>query len=309
MITLSEILRNSEELQDPIFVVGCMRSGTGMLARTIGLADSVSYVGETKLIAKYYTRSVPITSAIQHWRNGEALLPILKGKARRIQDQISGKDLLREIITGMIRYTKLTGYDIKPSIPLVDRYGIEITPSDIAVLDKLCEKYKKTKPKEIDRLLRILLKDFQLLSQKGRILEKTPSHALYIPVIQRIFPDAKICHILRDGKGVASSYMLHYGEQNLKKRSIRYICRMHRYIWAIDKQIRKANNPRYYSLRYEDFLASPTTTVEGVFNFLNLPLSGSVQASLRDVRPGPSNWDRLPRETRMYVNALLEAES
>jgi hypothetical protein len=234
MINLSDVLLNTKELRDPIFVVGCMRSGTGALARTIGLADSVCYIGETRLIARYYTRRVPMTSAIRHWRNGEPLLPIMKGKVRKIQDQITGKDLLREIITGMIRYTKLTGYDTKPSVPLVDRYGIKMLPSDINVLDKLCQKYRKTSPKEIDTLLRLMLKDIQLLSEKKRILEKTPLHALYIPVIQRVFPDAKICHILRDGKHVAASYMLHYGQKKLERRSIRYICRMHRSTMAVD---------------------------------------------------------------------------
>jgi hypothetical protein len=307
MINRSKALVNREELKDPIFIIGCMRSGTGALARTIGLAESVCYIGETKVIAKYYAREVPITSALRQWGNGEALIPVLKSKVRKIRDQITGRDLLRQIIADMIRYTKLTHFDTKPSVPLVDRYGMKITAEDMSLLDQLCYKYERMN--NIDTMIRVLFKDIQLLSGKAIVLEKTPMHALYIPVIQRLFPEARICHILRDGKQVAASYMLNYGQKKLSKRSVRYICTVHKCTRAIDERVRKSGNPKYYSLRYEDFIASPRNSVENVFHFLNLSVSESVLTSLRDIKPGPSNWERLPRETQTYVEDLLWAES
>ena len=305
MSELSEVLINTQELKDPIFVVGCLRSGTGALARTIGLAEPVCYVGETKLFTKYYAREVPIISAFRHWRNGDALFPVLKRKARTFRDQISRRELLRRTLADIIRYTKLTHFDTKPSVPLVDRYGIELTSNDMKFVDQLVDKYMRAN--NIDTMIRVLFKDIQLTSQKTRVLEKTPMHALYIPVIQRLFPEARICQILRDGRQVAASYILNYGQKKLNKRSVRYICAVHRCTWAIHERLSKSDNPKYYSLRYEDFVASPISNVEKVFHFLNLPLTESILTSLRDIREGPSNWERLPRKTQIYVEALLAA--
>ena len=299
------ILTNKEELNNPIFVVGCMRSGTGALARTIGLAESVCYIGETKLIAKYYARQVPITSAFWHWRNGEPLLPVLRSKARKLRDQIRGKDLLRRIILDIVRYTKLTHFDTKPSVSLVERYGMQITPSDMRLVDQLCDKYDRTD--NIETIIRVLFKDIQLLSQKPKVLEKTPLHALYIPVLQRLFPEARICHIIRDGRQVAASYMFNYGLEKLSKRSVRYICTLHNCTRKIDDELRRSRNLKYYSLKYEEFIASPMDSIGGVFRFLGLPVSETVLTSLRDIRQGPSNWDRLPSKARIYVEHLLAA--
>lgn len=298
------VLTNKEELKDPIFVVGCMRSGTGALARTIGLAESVCYIGETKLIAKYYARQIPLNTALRHWRNGEPLLPILRSKARKLRDRIRGRDLLRRTILDIVRYTKLTHFDTKPSAALVDRYGMQVTPMEMRLVDQLCEKYDRA---DIETVIPVLFKDIQLLSQKPKVLEKTPLHALYIPVLQRLFPEGKICHIIRDGRQVAASYMLNYGLEKLSKRAVRYICTLHKHTLEIDEQLRQSRDPKYYSVKYEEFIASPMDSIEAVFHFLSLPMSDTVLTSLRDIRQGPSNWDRLPAKARIYVEHLLAA--
>ena len=72
MSELSEVLINTQELKDPIFVVGCLRSGTGALARTIGLAEPVCYVGETKLFTNTTLGRFPL---FRHFDIGEMVMP------------------------------------------------------------------------------------------------------------------------------------------------------------------------------------------------------------------------------------------
>jgi hypothetical protein len=145
-------------------------------------------------------------------------------------------------------------------------------------------------------MLRILFKDFQLLAAKDTVLEKTPAHALHIPTLQRIFPSAKICHIIRDGRHVAASYMLSYGRNKSDHKSIRHICSLHKRLRLIDEQLCRSKNPRYYGVVYEDFISSSLSVLTDLSTFLNLPLSESVLSAVKDVKPTPSNWSELSHD-------------
>ncbi|HDQ41912.1 MAG TPA: sulfotransferase [Desulfonatronum sp.] len=46
---------------------------------------------------------------------------------------------------------------------------------------------------------------FARLSKKDILVDKTPTHAFNIPFIQRVFPDARWIHIIRDGRDVTLS--------------------------------------------------------------------------------------------------------
>jgi hypothetical protein len=308
MSTIADVLANSEELDDPIFVIGCPRSGTTVLARAIGLSESVCYVEETRLIPKYYIRRLPITLAIRHWRNGEALLPVLKGKVRRLQEKLAGRDYLRELIAHLIRYTKVSDFDLRPIAGhLIDRYDVALAPKDVELFRELYGKYLQIGRKDTDKMLRILFKDFQLLSHKDKILEKTPMHVFYTFTLKQIFPGAKICFIARDGRDVAASYMLNHGVKKDDKRSIHYICETYSRIRSIDAKLTKMNSAGYLRVEYEDLVARPAAVVEEVFRFLDLPLSSRVLNALREVEPTPSNWRHLPEHVRKYVDACLGA--
>ena len=309
MITVVDVLENVDELDDPLFVVGCPRSGTTLLARAIGLSDYVCYVEETRLIPKYYTRQIAISRAIQNWRKGDALAPYVKAKVRRVQDKLTGRDYLNDLIVHLIRYTKVDHHDLRPIAGhLVNRYDVKLAPQDVELARKLYVKYRKMGRQDIDRMLRILFRDFQLLSGKSKILEKTPTHAFYTNTLKRIFPGAKICFIARDGRDVAASYMLNHHERKSDKRTIRYICKTYRRIRSIDETLSNMNSPGYHRVEYEDLISRPAAVIEEVFDFFDLPFSGRVLDALGEVERTPSNWQQLPERTRRYVEACLTTE-
>ena len=307
MTTSADVLSNTEELDNPLFVVGCARSGTGVLAKAIGLSEQVCYVEETLLIPRYYNRRVPITLAIQYWKRGETLLPILKGKIRRLQETLTGSDYLLELIPALLCYVKLKDYDLK--LPagkrLIDRYNVKLTSDDMKFARELHDKYTHLARENIDRMLRVLFKDFQLLSGKRKILEKTPIHALYVGTLKRIFPKTRICFIVRNGRDVAASYMLNFGEKKVHNRTIRHICRTHRRIQQIHEQLAATNDPAFHFIQYEDMIKQPLTVIEGVFNFLDLGVSDRVRRALVEVKPTRSNWQQLPKRKQIYVETCL----
>src|SRR5207237_1610627 len=54
---------------------------------------------------------------------------------------------------------------------------------------------------------RILGRTLQAKSGASLIVEKTPDHALHLPLIHRLFPDAVVLHVLRDGRDVTASLL------------------------------------------------------------------------------------------------------
>ena len=50
----------------------------------------------------------------------------------------------------------------------------------------------------------------------GKMLEKTPANALRLPFVKKVFPDAVLIHIIRDGRDAALSYRRKYRGDNRK---------------------------------------------------------------------------------------------
>jgi hypothetical protein len=302
----ADVLANSEELNDPMFVVGCPRSGTSVLARTIGLSEVVTYFGETKFIPKFYVRRVPFRLALLHWRGGEALFPVLKGKGKRLQELAFGTDSLKELISGMMKHSKITDYDLDSrNGSLIDRYRVVLAPEDLKLSHELFHKYTRLATTDIDKMIRIMFKDFQLLGHGKKLLEKTPTHALYISTLRRLFPKAKICYIVRDGRDVAASLMLNFRKTRVDDRRIRDICRMQRRIQLIDQQLTRKGDPGYYRIEYEDLVTKPAAVIQSVFNFLDVPFTERVRDALGQIKPTPSKWRQLPSDRQKYVEACL----
>jgi len=59
----------------------------------------------------------------------------------------------------------------------------------------------------------LILKQFNKISDGSPfLLEKTVSNSLRIPYVLKVFPDAKILHLVRDGRDVVESVMRQWGE-------------------------------------------------------------------------------------------------
>jgi hypothetical protein len=186
---------------------------------------------------------------------------------------------------------------------------VTLAPKDVELARQLYRKYVDMGRRNTDTMIRILFKDFQLLSGKHKILEKTPTHAFYTNTLRRIFPGAKICFIARDGRDVAASYMLNHHDRKIDKRTVRYICKTYRRIRSIDETLSNMNSPGYYRVQYEDLVSRPAGVIKEVFDFFDLPFSGRVLDAMGEVEQTPSNWQQLPERTRRYVESCLAAGS
>lgn len=96
------------------------------------------------------------------------------------------------------------------------------------------------------------------------IIEKTPSHALHIEKILNLFPEAKIIYLIRDPRAVVSSML----NSNFFKfaESVKDACDQYREY--MDIYTKNYNNPRIYSLKYEDLLDHTKTELKKILNFI-----------------------------------------
>lgn len=122
--------------------------------------------------------------------------------------------------------------------------------------------------------------------------EKTPEHAVLIPLLDKYFPRAKFIHIIRDGRDVAVSGWFH----NLRHSGDAFRARfpdMPSYIrYLVDEHwkpyISKARDfaaaapDRYFEIRYEDLHDKPGPTVAAMLRFLGVDDSESAVAACMD---------------------------
>jgi hypothetical protein len=103
--------------------------------------------------------------------------------------------------------------------------------------------------------------------------DKTPAYALHVPLLARIFPDARFIHIIRDGRDVALSYLDLPGyPRTLWQAAIR---------WKERVRAARLAGPglgkeRYSEVRYESLVADPEGVLRDLCQFLGLEFSSRV---------------------------------
>lgn len=93
-----------------------------------------------------------------------------------------------------------------------------------------------------------------------RILEKTPRHVRSIHRILRIFPNAQIIAMVRDGRDVACSMI---------RRDIKLKKGIRRWVRDCTRIARWKKDSRVHVVKYEDLVANEADIVAGIFKFLD----------------------------------------
>jgi omega-hydroxy-beta-dihydromenaquinone-9 sulfotransferase len=137
----------------------------------------------------------------------------------------------------------------------------------------------------------------QNLWKRPRFINKNLQHCVRVRILDRIFPDAKFIHIIRDGRAVAYSIMNKKGEANptMFLLSLKKILR-DRYrperselfnygrAWAeLVKKAREASAfgpDRYYELRYEDLITRPHDEIKRIADFCEIDWYGELEKNI-----------------------------
>lgn len=121
--------------------------------------------------------------------------------------------------------------------------------------------------------------------------DKTPLYIQYIPVLNKIFPEAQFIHLIRDGRDAAISARNKWPE-NSSYMDLVYLLRN----WVLNTNAgRKAGswlgNERYYEIFYETLVSEPQETLKDLCKFLHeefhsAMLDHTILAS--NIGPGPA---------------------
>lgn len=112
-----------------------------------------------------------------------------------------------------------------------------------------------------------------------RLVERTPEHVHHLDLIGRVYPDAAVVHVVRDGRDVARSVRAHAAGP----RTITGAGREWR---SAVEAARRADPPaRFVELRYEDLVLAPEPTLTGLYEQLELPCTpDTVRAAVAESR-------------------------
>jgi hypothetical protein len=121
----------------------------------------------------------------------------------------------------------------------------------------------------------------------SRFAERTPEHSQHLDLIGDVYPDARIAHIIRDGRDVARSLVSQgWGPQSLRDAASEW-----------DLSVRKAREAgrhleHYYEVRYEELLADPATQVPRLYRALDLEADDTLVRRILVEADVPYNVDR-----------------
>jgi sulfotransferase family protein len=124
---------------------------------------------------------------------------------------------------------------------------------------------------DIGDFLRIVMEAMCRKQGVRRWAEKTPDHALNIPLIKRFFPDSLIVHIIRDGRDAALSLANfrwiapYFWQRGSKRLSFGVYWK-----WIVRKARAsgRALGRNYYELHYEDLVEKPQETLTPLGEFI-----------------------------------------
>ena len=112
-----------------------------------------------------------------------------------------------------------------------------------------------------------------LARQRGKTLygDKTPGYVTHLPLLARLFPEARFVHIVRDGRDVALAYVERpeWGPSTIGAAAWNWRSRVARARAAG----RKLGPERYLEVRYEHLVTRPEQTLREVCAFVGVDYS------------------------------------
>ena len=130
--------------------------------------------------------------------------------------------------------------------------------------------------------------------------DKTPQHALAMPLLLELFPRARFVHIVRDPRDVARSQVrLDFGPRNLYAAG-RYWRRL---VTTARADGRRLGSSHYLEVRYELLAADPEAVVRDVLRFLDEHAPDHLRLPTVDMARASSWRTEMPERDRRVVEA------
>ncbi|HYZ94516.1 MAG TPA: sulfotransferase [Nitrososphaeraceae archaeon] len=273
--------KDNKKVTKPIFIVGAPRSGTTLLYQILCNHRDLSFFTHNMLRAGVYRRG--------------RILGYRKELLARIQNLVHRDEPSR-----------------------LPQEAPECWSDYLGVYDYLTESdYTEEMVYHYSRVIA----QVQDIFRRPRFVNKNPQHCTRVRILNRIFPDAKFIHIIRDGAAVASSILYlcsNFPSTNSYFSGIRekifpllgdkgyleILPEIQCYKLARDMLVSKAReaktfgSDRYYEISYEDLVSEPRQKINEILDFCELRSYQDFEDRLPEIRNGNVKWENMWKEKK-----------
>lgn len=157
-------------------------------------------------------------------------------------------------------------------------------------------------PASLPEALRRVYGRYALSRGKRHYGDKTPIYVLHLAVLAGLFPEARILHVVRDGRDVALSFLdQDFGPRSVAEAAVRW----KRWVGRGRAGGGRLGPERYREVRYEDLVADPEAALRELSPFVGV---GFHERMLRYFEPGRVEVERhYYRSVRLPPTADLRA--
>ena len=230
-----------KKLNPPIFIVGCGRSGTSLLAKILGNHKNIYWIeNETHFFRDIKPKVYSICNYYERQKDFKKLA-------------LSILTIFQEGIWNT--YSNIQNGNF--SMETVQEYN------EIKKMNEFREFYNKTD------VFNLCVNFLTIRKNKNRWLEKSPGHIRTVSQILKAYPQAKIITVYRDPRAVYCSWKYSdFFKDSAMKNIIVFIL-----IWTtavkIGKSLSKELPTQYHQLRYEDLITDPQKNIKAICSFIN----------------------------------------
>jgi hypothetical protein len=140
--------------------------------------------------------------------------------------------------------------------------------------DQVRAAYAAESPRSYADALRLLYATYAEAHGKSRYGDKTPNYVLDLPLLGKLFPEARFLHVVRDGRDVALSVTSIEGwGPNKVEGAAKYWVR---HVDAGRAAGRDLGAQRYLEVRYDDLVDQPDATLRQVCDFFALAFTDTM---------------------------------
>lgn len=241
-------------IKKPIFIVGCPRSGTTILAKIlnnhsqIASATEIHFFNHLCTLKKY------------DWTNLDEDFLKRFFNETRVEDFCS--------------LLKLSFEEFKEQFN-------EIEP------DKSLDTVSQNQKRIFDTMMLTLLKK----NNKSICCEKTPQHLLSVERILGVYKDAKIIHLIRDGRDTVNSLIkMPWRPEGLLNNS-RFWKKYAKLGMEIKDKL-QSQTENYIDIKYEDLLLNPEASIEKLTQFIGIDFEENMLSNQKEANSNIfSSWE------------------
>ena len=207
----------------PIFIVGCERSGTTILRLMLNEHSRIALPPQTKFSRKLYKRRLMFGDLLKKKNRKKVIKWMLERKSN----------------------TKLTDLQLK------DRLLVQIWEKCATLGD----------------MIATIFQQYSLNRNKPRWGDKRPYYIRYIAQLLRLYPDARIIHVIRDGRDCVASLK----RMPWWKKSTIYSMLNWRHAIRMGSNAGNVHKGQFMEIRYEDLINEPESQLRHICEFLDEP--------------------------------------